>query len=183
MEIRKFKPTQMETRKTQISGVITPSKLNEETITILTDRIKDEYTAHYFYRNAANWCKNMNYKKATQFFEGEANSELQHAEGLQNYMVDFNVQPVIEKTETKFDFNSLVEIINQAYLMEQDLLKKYNQSSSEVFSTDLTTFDFLQEYRELQKQSVVEYSDLLNALMLIDHNDKFQILYFEQTYF
>lgn len=26
-------------------------------------------------------------------------------------------------------------------------------------------------------------NDLLNALNLVDYNDKFQVLYFEQTYF
>jgi hypothetical protein len=67
--------------------------------------------------------------------------------------------------------------------MEQGLMKSYNQSSSQLFTSDLTTFDFLKEYREIQKQAVIEYSDLLNALVLVDYNDKFQILYFEQTYF
>ena len=52
-----------------------------------------------------------------------------------------------------------------------------------MFGSDLTTFDFLKDYRKKQKDAVVEYSDLLNALQLIDHNDGFQILYFEQTYF
>ena len=31
-------------------------KLDSNTIKILTDRIKDEYIAHYYYRAAANWC-------------------------------------------------------------------------------------------------------------------------------
>ena len=53
-----------------------PAKLSEKVIDILTDRIKDEYTAHYFYRSAANWCKNVNYKKAAAFFDAEADSEL-----------------------------------------------------------------------------------------------------------
>jgi ATP-dependent helicase/DNAse subunit B len=30
-------------------------KLSSKTIKILTDRIKDEYAAHYFYRAATNW--------------------------------------------------------------------------------------------------------------------------------
>jgi ferritin len=55
-------------------------------------------------------------------------------------------------------------------------------TSSKLFASDLTTFDFLQEYRTGQKESVVEYNDLLNALELVDKNDKFQVLYFEQTY-
>jgi hypothetical protein len=107
MEIRKFaqdisNKTQVQNKPETSGQVVTPAKLNDKAISILTDRIRDEYTAHYFYRSAANWCKNVNYKKAAEFFENEA---------------------------------------------------------------------------------VIEYSDLLNALILVNHEDKFQVLYFEQTYF
>ena len=42
-------------------------KLSEKTIKILTDRIKDEYGAHYYYRSAANWCRNKTIKKLLLF--------------------------------------------------------------------------------------------------------------------
>ena len=164
-------------------GLVTPNVLDDQSVQLLTERIKDEYTAHYFYRNAANWCKNKNYSKAATFFDAEADSELEHAKGLQNYLIDFNIQPTIPQAETNKVFNSLVDIISGAYRMEYSLMESYNQNSSALFTTDLTTFDFLQEYRKIQKDAVVEYSDLLNALQLIDNTDKFQILYFEQTYF
>lgn len=186
MEIRKFRS---ETPTTPIKvgnpteGVVTPTKLNDETISILTERLKDEYTAHYYYRAAANWCKNVNYKKAASYFESEASSELEHAKGLQDYMTDFNVMPQIPQATTEHDFENLVDIINGAYLMEKELMDSYNTNSSQLFTSDLTTFDFLKEYREIQKSAVIEYSDLLNALLLVDYNDKFQLLYFEQTYF
>jgi len=186
MEIKKFGrpvPPTNQDKTVSPGSVVIPSKLNEESVNVLTDRIKDEYTAHYFYRSAANWCRNMNYKKAAEFFDKEASSELDHAKGLQEYLDDFNVQPHIPQTETDFDFNSLVEIINGAYEMEYSLMDAYNKTSSSLFSSDLTTFDFLQDYRTKQKEAVIEYSDLLNALMLVDHKDKFQVLYFEQTYF
>lgn len=157
-------------------------KLGEETIKELTDRLKDEYTAHYFYRNAANWCRDMNYKKATAFFEAEAVTELEHAKGLQDYMTDFNIIPTIPSAETTKTFNSLPQIIKEAYKIELDLMLAYNGSSSKLFSKDLTTFDFLQGYREIQKESVVEYNDLINALELVNENNKFEVLYFEQTY-
>lgn len=192
MEIRKFNNAQPQSipdlqKKTQLpqnsGNVVNPVKLNEKAISILTDRIKDEYTAHYFYRSAANWCKNVNYKKAAEFFEAEANSELEHAKKLQEYMDDWNVKPNIPQTETNQEFSTLVDVVNGAYKMEYSLLEMYNKSSSELFVDDLTTFDFLQEFRQLQKDAVIEYSDLLNALLLVDSNDKFQLLYFEQTYF
>jgi len=157
-------------------------KLSQETISELTDRIKDEYTAHYFYVNASNWCRDMNYKKATAFFEAEAVTELEHAKGVQDYMTDFNIIPVMPSTETKRTFTSLPQIIREAYKLELDLMMKYNETSSKLFASDLTTFDFLQTYRVGQKESVVEYNDLINALDLVNENDKFQVLYFEQTY-
>ena len=157
-------------------------KLSPETIAELTARLKDEYTAHYFYANAANWCRDANYKKATAFFEAEALTELGHAKGLMDYMTDFNIIPTIPVTDTNQRFMGLVEIIEKAYGIELDLMMKYNESSAKLFASDLTTFDFLQTYRVGQKESVVEYNDLLNALELVDKNDKFQLLYFEQTY-
>lgn len=158
-------------------------KLNNKTIKILTDRIKDEYTAHYFYRAASNWCQDMNYKKAAEFFKNEAVDELSHAQKLQEYMTDFNIQPEIPQAQIKHSFNNLIDIVHGAYKMELGLMNEYNKNSQDLFSSDITTFDFLTEFREIQKGAVVEYNDLINATNLVNKKDKFQVLYFEQTYF
>ena len=162
---------------------VTLYKLDTKTIKILTDRIKDEYTAHYFYRAASNWCQDMNYKKAAEFFTNEAADELTHAQTLQEYMVDFNVQPEIPQAPTKHNFSNLIDIVHGAYKMELGLMNEYNKNSQSLFNDDITTFDVLTKFRKFQKNAVVEYNDLINASNLIDKNDKFQVLYFEQTYF
>jgi len=158
-------------------------KLPSKTIKILTDRIKDEYTAHYFYRAATNWCRDKNYKKAAEFFSNEADDELTHAKKIQEYMVDFNIIPNIPQAPIDHKFDNLIEIIHGAYKMELALMKAYNEDSQDLFSEDITTFDFLTELREIQKGAVVEYNDLINGSQLVDTKDKFQVLYFEQTYF
>lgn len=158
-------------------------KLNSKTIKILTDRIKDEYTAHYFYRAATNWCRDKNYKKAAEFFNNEADDELTHAKKLQEYMTDFNIIPVIPQAPIDHKFDGLIDIVYGAYKMELALMKAYNENSKDLFSDDMTTFDFLGEFREIQKGAVVEYNDLINGSELVDTKDKFQVLYFEQTYF
>jgi ferritin len=155
-------------------GSVDLYKLDGKVIKILTDRIKDEYTAHYFYRAASNWCQDMNYKKAAEFFTNEAIDELTHAQKIQEYMVDFNIQPVIPQAPTKHKFDNLIEIVHGAYKMELALMKEYNKNSQSIFLT---------EFREIQKGAVVEYNDLINASNLVDKSDKFQVLYFEQTYF
>ena len=158
-------------------------KLSEKTIKLLTDRIQDEYKAHYLYRAAANWCHDANYMKAAKFFDDDANTELEHAQVLEKYMTDFNIIPKIPTAKTDFTFKGLPDIIFQAYEVELNLMKAYNSISHELFQEDLTTFDFLKYFRDIQKESVVEFNDLINGLQLVDMNDKFQVLYFEQTYF
>lgn len=172
-----IKPTETKTNGIELY------KLDSKTIQILTDRIKDEYIAHYYYRAAANWCQDMNYKKAAEFFKNEVDDELTHAKGIQEYMVDFNIIPEIPQAPTSHSFDSLVDIIYGAYKIELALMKEYNKNSQELFTSDITTFDFLKDYREFQKGAVVEYNDLINAIDLVDKTDKFQVLYFEQTYF
>ena len=158
-------------------------KLSDKVVKLLTARLKDEYDAHYFYRAAANWCNDVNYKKAAAYFENEASDELIHAQKIQDYMTGFNIIPQIPATNPKHNFKNLINIVNDAYTMELNLMKAYNKVSHVIFGEDITTFDFLTELREIQKNSVIEYNDLINASNLVDKEDKFQILYFEQTYF
>jgi ferritin len=157
--------------------------LSDKTVNLLTARIKDEYTAHYFYRAAANWCNDANYKKAGAFFEKEAVDELTHSQMIQDYMTGFNIIPEIPSASPKHTFTNLIDIVNEAYTMELNLMKAYNKDSHTVFADDITTFDFLTKLRKIQKGAVVEYNDLINASNLISKTDKFQVLYFEQTYF
>ena len=161
----------------------TPKTLADTTVKLLTDRLGDEYTAHYFYRNATNWCAGIGYLKAAAFFAQEAENELDHAKGLQKYLVDWNVMPLLPAIKPNITFSDLIDIINKAYALEYSLFEAYNKNSSELFTTDLTTFDFLTTYRTGQTESVIEYSDLLNAAELVDTNNKFELLYLEQTYF
>ena len=164
------------------NGLRQPVVLFGESVKLLTQRIGDEYTAHYFYNSAANWCAGAGYQKAAAFFTTETANELAHAQKLQKYLVDWNVLPVIPKVETHVDFGNLPEIIERAYELELDLYKKYIADSQVLFTSDLATFDFLQEFRGIQTESVAEYSDLLNALQLIDIDKRLDLLHFEELY-
>jgi len=162
---------------------ITPKGLPAEIVSMLNTRLGDEYTAYYFYRNAANWCANANYKKATAFFEKEAAGELGHAQGLQDYLTQWNHIPAIPQVPTQVTFTSLVDIVNQAYDIEYNLLMKYAENEKTLSTVDPATFNFIQKYVDYQVDEVKEYSDLLNAAVLVNTANKFEVLYFEQTYF
>lgn len=164
------------------SKPITPKTLDKSIEKLLNERLGDEYTAYYFYKNAANWCAGANYIKAAAFFAGEAAAELEHAQGLQDYLTQWNLLPQIPQVETQAQLGGLVDIINKAYVMEYGLFEKYSCDQQDCVK-DAATFNFLQTYVNYQNAEVAEYSDLLNALVLIDCSNKLDLLTFEQTYF
>lgn len=163
--------------------MVNPITLSDAVVNALNARIGDEYTAHYFYNAAFNWCSDKNYKNAAAFFAAESMAELEHAQKLQKYLVDWNCTPVLPSVEANFKFATLPDIVEKAYQLELDLFNKYVKDSQSIFAIDLATFDFLQGYRQIQTDSVIEYSDLLAALELINVNNKLDVLHFEEIYF
>jgi ferritin len=175
--------TEMFKNTKTISATTTPRKLPGEVEKILNERIGDEYKAYFFYRNAANWCKGANYKKAASFFESEAAGELEHSKGLQDYLTQWNLYPIIPQTETSHNFTNLLDIISQAYELEYNLLEKYSGDQKTICEIHPATFNFIQKYVDIQNKEVEEYSDLLNAVELINTENKLDVLYFENNYF
>lgn len=183
MEIRKYKNVINESDSKMVGKLVEPVKLQQSAKDLIEQRIKDEYTAFYFYRNAANWCNEKNYKKAYVFFNAESENELSHAKKLEDFLVSWNIIPNIDKTETVYEFSSLYDVVNKAYEIEYNLYKKYNENSKEFISMgEFSVYDFIGEFRKIQMESVAEYSDMLNALNLINIENNFEVLYFEQTY-
>jgi ferritin len=162
-----------------------PYKLEAPVVSLLEKTILQEYNAQYFYQAAANWCKEIGYINAGSFFQDESNDELTHSQGLQDYLVSWNVVPMLPNIpKPQCDFNTLPEILEDAYKMEYDLYEIYEQISNEIFKMgDTCTFDFLKKYRKIQRLAVAEYSDFLNKLDLIDVNNKLNVYLFEQSEF
>lgn len=182
----KFQQPEVETISIQVENSnqpIEPATLDKSVVSCLTQRLGDEYLAYYFYRNAANWCKGAGYNKAAAYFDGESKTELEHAQVIQDYLVNWNQQPAIPQVETGTTCSSLVGIINHAYKMEYTLFKAYAANQRAILGDDPATFNFIQGFVNIQNESVAEYSDLLNALLLVDPNNKLDLLYFENEYF
>lgn len=163
---------------------MTPVKLPQDIANLLNERINDEYAAHYYYRQVANYCENVGFLKAAEYFKGEAADELTHSEGVQKYLTDWNVQPVLSPVEPPQKVSGLVDAIEKAYKMEYDLYEAYEEISMDIFKkNDLCTFDFLQQYRTIQRLTVAEYSTFLNQLETIDQTDKNWVYEFEKRAF
>jgi len=163
---------------------MTPVKLPQDIANLLNERINDEYAAHYYYRQVANYCENVGYLKAAEYFKGEAADELTHSEGVQKYLTDWNIQPILSPVEPPQKVTGLVDAIEKAYKMEYDLYEAYEEISMDIFKkNDLCTFDFLQQYRTIQRLAVAEYSTFLNQLETIDQTDKNWVYEFEKRAF
>jgi ferritin len=162
---------------------MSPRTLDPTIVSALEARLKDEYTAHLIYKNAANWCKNVNYKHAAAFFEAEAADELTHAQKLQDYLTQWNVLPQIPVCAVPNTLTSLVDCINVAYEFEYNLLKSYSDLQNTLDGPHPATFNFVQQFVDIQNESVGVFSDLLNGLMLVDVTNRLDLLVFEGEYF
>ena len=162
-----------------------PETLSKEVVSLLTPRIGNEYQAFYHYTAASNWCKNVGYEKAAEFFANEAKDELEHANGLQKYLVDWNVTPNLPNiAQPDVQFIDLYQVIEKSYNLEYSLYEEYEDTSMKIFKTgDLCAFDFLQKYRTIQKDSVAEYSDKINMLEGVNTKSKFELLMLEKKLF
>ena len=164
-------------------GVLLPKTLTPEIVDMLNAALVEEYTAHYFYRGASNWCAGVGYTKAAAYYANEANAELEHALKLQKYIVDWNATPALPAVKFNGQFAHLIDTVNKAYAIEYQLGDKYMNWASQMFNTHLMTFNFLQEFVDIQNGSIAESSDLLNAAQLVDVNSKLDLLHYEERYF
>lgn len=165
------------------SSVLLPRTLTPEIVTMLNEALSEEYTAHYFYRGASNWCQGVAYFKAAEFFANEANAELEHAQKLQKFLVDWNCTPTLPSVKFSGEFKSLMDVVNKSYAIEYSLGDKYMNWTSQAFSKHLMTFNFLQEFVDIQNESIAEMSDKLNAAQLVDVSNKLDLLHYEERYF
>lgn len=160
-----------------------PKKLESQVVEMLQERHQDELDAFYFYRAASNWCKNVGYFKAAAFFAEESEDELTHAKKIENYLVDWNISPMLPTIpKAKTEFKSLVDVIQSAYTIEYDLYEAYEETSKEMFKVDICTFALTQELLGIQNKSVAEYSDKLNILEGVEAT-KINLLLIEKKLF
>ena len=166
--------------------MIKPEKLDQEVVDILLPLLSKELSHFYMYRNASNWANNVGFLKAGKYFAEESEEESGHAKKIEQYLVDWNVQPMLPTVNppVTMEFGNIGDLISHVYTKEYELYADYEDASMKIFDTgDLCVFDFLQEFRKIQKDAVALYSDMLNKLEGVDVANKFQMLMLEEKLF
>ena len=167
----------------KITKPIKPVILSQSSINLINESIGLEYKSHLFWNSAANWCASVGYNKAAAYYAKESKSELKHVKKHQDFLIGWNVVPTIPQVDMSYTFESLVDTVNQSYTLILDIFNHYVKNSQPLFTNDLSTFDFLQEFRLIQVESLNVYSNLLSGLELINVDNKLDILFFEDEYF
>lgn len=165
--------------------MIKPEKLDQEVVSILLPLLTKELSHFYMYRSATNWANNVGFVKAGKYFAEESEEESGHAKKIEQYLVDWNITPSLPIITTPIlEFTNLGELISHVYTKEYELYADYEDASVKIFEIgDICVFDFLQEFRKIQKDAVALYSDMLNKLDGVDVSNKFQMLLLEEKLF
>ncbi len=160
-------------------------KLPPAVLSLLNERLKDEYYAFYLYRAASNWSKNVGFDIAAKFFAKESEEELEHAKKIEDFIVLWNSTPMLPSIEDiDTEFKGLYELIEMAYSTESDLYEKYEDASVAILEKgDVCAFDFLQFFRTVQTESVGMYADMLNKIEGVNTSSKFEMLSIEEKIF
>ena len=167
----------------KITKPIKPIILTQDTINIINESIGLEYKSHLFWNSAANWCASVGYNKAAAYYAKESMSELEHVKKHQDFLIGWNIVPTIPQVQMSYGFESLPDTINQSYTLMLEVFNHYVKKSQPLFASDLSSFDFLQEFRLKQIEALAVYSSLLSGLELINIENKLDILFFEKKYF
>lgn len=159
---------------------VTLKQLKPAIVTELSLRLMNEQKASLFYNLAANWCSMKGYEGGAKYFAKEAMEEQEHFQELSKYITDMNSMPSLSAISVNESFESLCDIVEKAYEIEADLLEAYNQTSKNCMTEDFTTFEYLKKFRDIQRESVIRYSTLVNQIELLNENNKFDVFYFDK---
>jgi len=160
-------------------------KLSKEVVDLLLERISGEFRAFALYRSATNWCSDQGFMKASAFFKAESDDELKHAKIIEDLLTGFNIIFELPCSGIpQSEFKDLAEVLQKAYDMEYELYQAYEDLAAKILEMgELSTFQFLLQFLEIQRNSVIEYSDKINILEKTDVNDKFQMLMLQEQLF
>jgi len=152
--------------------------LTNEMTAQLNDQLNLEFYSANLYLQMSAWCNDKGFEGAAAFMREHSNEEMQHMQRLFNYLSDTGAMPVLGTIEAPpVTFNSLHEVLEQAYQHEQLITGKINELAHAAITTqDYSTFNFLQWYVAEQHEEEKLFKSVLDKLALVGNSG--QALFF-----
>lgn len=141
--------------------MISLQTLEPNEVAIIMPRIKDEIAARYTYEAAVAFCNSNGYEKASKYFANESTQENEHYKKWIQFLSDWNVKIEFPIIDTPPVFDSFIEILEFAYMMEYALLESYESDAVKMFPLCQAAYKLIQEYVQIQNDAVIEYNNLL----------------------
>lgn len=135
----------------------------------LNDQLNLEFFSANLYLQMSAWCADKGFEGAAAFLREHSVEEMQHMQRLFNYLSDTGAMPVLGTIAAPpVTFNSLNEVLQQAYEHEQLITTKINELVHAAMTTqDYSTFNFLQWYVAEQHEEEKLFKSVLDKLALV----------------
>lgn len=135
----------------------------------LNDQLNLEFFSANLYLQMSAWCADKGFEGAAAFMREHSVEEMQHMQRLFNYLSDTGAMPVLGSIAAPpVTFNSLNEVLEQAYEHEKLITRKINELAHVAMTTqDYSTFNFLQWYVSEQHEEEKLFKSVLDKLALV----------------
>lgn len=143
--------------------------LSKEEISLINELAKQELIASHSYLHLANCMRNKGYFGTEKFFTSESLDEREHYNTWAKFMNDMYEEVEVPALEAvTIDADNLLDAIEVALEMEEELLSKYEDACSQGVSPKvlIKLYDFI----EIQTKAVGEYADLLARVNLTNES-------------
>lgn len=143
--------------------------LTADMIAKLNDQLNLEFYSANLYLQMSAWCADKGFEGAAAFMREHSVEEMQHMQRLFNYLSDTGAMPVLGTIAAPpVTFNSLNEVLEQAYEHEKLITGKINELAHAAMTTqDYSTFNFLQWYVSEQHEEEKLFKSVLDKLALV----------------
>ncbi len=148
--------------------------LTNEMTAKLNDQLNLEFYSANLYLQMSAWCADKAFAGAATFLRQHSCEEMDHMQRLFNYLSDTGALPVLGTIAAPpVTFNSLAEVLNQAYEHEKLITRKINElAHAAITSLDYSTFNFLQWYVAEQHEEEKLFKTVLDKLSLVGNDGK-----------
>lgn len=146
--------------------------LTSEMTAKLNDQLNLEFFSANLYLQMSAWCCDKGFEGAAAFMREHSTEEMQHMQRLFNYLSDTGAMPVLGAIAAPpVTFNSLNEVLEQAYDHEKLITRKINELAHAAMTTqDYSTFNFLQWYVAEQHEEEKLFKSVLDKLALVGNS-------------
>ncbi len=140
----------------------------------LNDQLNLEFYSANLYLQMSAWAADKGFEVSAAFLREHSVEEMQHMQRLFNYLSDTGAMPVLGSIAAPpVIFNSLNEVLEQAYEHEQLITAKINELAHAAMTTqDYSTFNFLQWYVAEQHEEEKLFKSVLDKLALVGTSGK-----------